>query len=51
MGLQSRFRWIVRPGSDLYVVYNHNWLENVIADRFSTLDKRFASKVLYTHRF
>ena len=51
MGLQSRFRWIVRPGSDLYVVYNHNWLENPIADRFSTLDKRFASKVLYTHRF
>jgi hypothetical protein len=35
----------------VYVVYNHNWLENAIADRFSTLDKRFASKVLYTHRF
>jgi hypothetical protein len=51
MGWQSRFRWIVRPGSDLYVVYTHNWLEDPIADRFATLDRRAASKVLYTHRF
>ena len=50
-GLQSRFRWILRPGNDLYVVYTHNWLENPVLDRFSTLDRRLASKVLYTHRF
>jgi hypothetical protein len=51
LGWQSRYRWIVRPGSDVYVVYTHNWLENPVADRFSTLDQRFATKVLYTHRF
>jgi len=50
-GWQSRFRWIVKPGNDLYVVYTHNWLEDPVRDRFATLDRRFASKVLYTHRF
>ena len=51
LGWQSRFRWIVKPGNDLYVVYTHNWLENPIDGRFSSLDRKFASKMLYTHRF
>jgi hypothetical protein len=51
LGWQSRYRWIVRPGNDLYVVYTHNWVEDPVRDRFATLDRRAASKVLYTHRF
>ena len=51
LGWQSRFRWILTPGNDLYVVYTHNWLEEPQLNRFSTLDKRLASKVLYTYRF
>jgi hypothetical protein len=51
LGWQSRFRWIVRPGNDLYVVYTHNWEEDLLRDRFDTLDKRLASKILYTYRF
>jgi hypothetical protein len=51
MGWQSRFRWILKPGNDLYVVYTHNWLEDPTLDRFATLDRRAASKVLYTQRF
>ena len=51
LGWQSRFRWIVRPGNDLYVVYTHNWVEDPTLDRFATLDRLAASKVLYTHRF
>ena len=51
LGWQSRFRWIVKPGSDLYFVYTHNWVDNPLEHRFSTLDRRAASKVLYTHRF
>jgi len=51
MGWQSRFRWIVRPGNDLYLVYTHNWLEDPALDRFVSLDRRAASKVLYTQRF
>jgi hypothetical protein len=51
LGWQSRFRWIVRPGSDLYFVYTHNWLDDPLQNRIYTLDRRAASKVLYTHRF
>ena len=46
MGWQSRFRSIVRPGNDLYVVYTHNWQEDQTLDRFASLDRRAASKVL-----
>ena len=51
LGWQGRFRWILTPGSDLYVVYTHNWLEQPLRDRFETLDRRLASKILYTYRF
>ena len=51
LGWQSRFRWILKPGSDLYVVYTHNWKDDPSLDRFSTLDRRAASKILYTYRF
>ncbi len=51
LGWQSRFRWILRPGNDLYFVYNHNWQENRQFDRFDTVDRRVASKIIYTHRF
>ena len=47
MGWQSRFRWIVSPGNDVYVVYTHKLAEEPLFNRFSTLDKRFASKILY----
>jgi hypothetical protein len=51
VGWQSRFRWILTPGNDLYVVYTHNWVEEPLLERFATLDRRLASKVLYTYRF
>jgi len=51
LGWQSRFRWIVRPGSDLYFVYVHNWLDDPLQRRFASLDRRASSKALYTHRF
>ncbi len=51
LGWQSRFRWIMTPGNDLYVVYTHNWRDDPLLDRFSTLDNRLASKILYTYRF
>jgi hypothetical protein len=54
LGWQMRFRWIQRPGNDLFFVYTHNWQE--LADlagprRFETLDNRAATKVVYTLRF
>jgi hypothetical protein len=53
IGWQSRFRWIVRPGNDIYVVYTHNWRDEPLDNtrRFQTLDQRAASKVIYTLRF
>jgi len=51
IGWQSRFRWILRPGTDLYVVYTHNWLDDPLDNRIYTLDRRAASKFLYTQRF
>jgi DNA-binding transcriptional ArsR family regulator len=51
LGWQSRFRWIVKPGSDLYFVYVHNWLDDPLRNRFASLDRRASSKALYTHRF
>jgi hypothetical protein len=51
LGWQTRFRWTLQPGNDVFVVYTHNWLDDDRADRFRTLDRRGAAKVVYTHRF
>ena len=50
-GWQSRFRWIMRPGNDLYIVYTHNWLDDPLLAQFSTQDRRLSTKALYTYRF
>ncbi len=50
VGWQARFRWIVQPGNDLFFVYTHNWFEGDEVDRFSTLDRRAATKINYTRR-
>jgi hypothetical protein len=52
LGWQSRFRWIVQPGNDIFFVYTHNWLDPVDPSaRFSTFDRRAAAKAVYTKRF
>ena len=53
LGWQSRFRWIVRPGNDIFIVYTHNWIDDSLDpnDRFRTLDRRGAAKAVYTRRF
>ncbi len=49
LGLNTRLRWIITPGSDLFLVYNHNWLQQ--DTRFNTLQRTATSKISYTHRF
>ena len=53
LGWQSRFRWILTPGNDLYVVYSHNWLDDPLdpVDGFQGLDRSLATKFVFTHRF
>ncbi len=50
LGWQSRLRWILRPGNNLYFVYAHNWLEIPGTD-WVTLDRSATTKLTYTHRF
>jgi hypothetical protein len=51
IGWQSRFRWILKPGNDLYVVYTHNWMDDPLQNRIYSLDRRAASKFMYTYQF
>lgn len=52
IGTNTRFRWIITPGTDLFFVYNHNWKENPALDkRFFTIQQGGAMKVVYTYRF
>ena len=49
LGLQSRFRWILKPGNDLFVVVNRGW-ERELGDRFRPVSNRFSLKFQYTFR-
>ncbi len=49
LGINNRFRWIVRPGNDLFIVYNHNWQDSM--DRWRTLNSAATIKASFTHRF
>ena len=57
LGLFGRFRWIVRPGSDLYLVYTHILQDRPVVPEdpretgLVTLERRAAIKLNYTHRF
>jgi hypothetical protein len=59
LGWQARFRWILTPGNDVFIVYTHNWIDsadpldplNPHTSHFRTLDRRTAAKVVYTKRF
>jgi hypothetical protein len=50
LGFQSRFRWIIQPGSDLFVVLNRGWYRTFDRSYVSTLD-RCTIKLAYTFRF
>ena len=49
LGLNNRFRYTITPGSDIFFVYNHNWVDEM--DRFRTTSNAGILKVTYTHRF
>lgn len=49
-GLQSRLRWILTPGNEFFVVFNHAWQENQF-DRFEAAQTRSRVKFNYTLRF
>jgi hypothetical protein len=57
LGWQSRFRWILTPGTDFYFVYTRNWRDFGLREPgaglhgFATQDRRVSTKFIYTHRF
>jgi hypothetical protein len=50
VGWQLRFRWIQKPGNDVYFIWTQNWFEEDETG-FRTLDRRGAAKIVRTIRF
>jgi hypothetical protein len=50
IGIQSRLRWILKPGNEFFVVINHSWQENAL-NRFESDQTRFRIKLNYAFRF
>src|SRR6185295_17633173 len=50
-GLQSRFRWILQPGNDLFVIINRGWQRTLNESRFEPVFDRASAKLQYTIRF
>jgi hypothetical protein len=53
LGWQSRVRWTVRPGDDLFFVVNQGWIRDEADDgrlRFTAQDRRVSAKVQYVFR-
>jgi hypothetical protein len=48
LGWQSRFRWITKPGNDIFFVYTHNWTDRIT---LQTLDRKGSIKIVRTVRF
>jgi hypothetical protein len=48
LGFQSRFRWILKPGNDLFLVYNRGWLDQ--DDSLVPYFERGSLKFQYTFR-
>ena len=51
VGWQLRFRWIQKPGNDLFFIWTQNWLDFEKGTRLQTLDRRGAAKIVRTFRF
>jgi hypothetical protein len=50
LGLQSRLRWRIRPGSDLFVVYNRGFVREEDGTYRGYFD-RGSAKVQHTFRW
>ncbi|MGE0405769.1 MAG: DUF5916 domain-containing protein [Candidatus Korobacteraceae bacterium] len=52
LGWQSRVRWTLQPGNDLFIVFSQGWIQDPAARyEFVAQDRRLATKFQYTLRF
>jgi hypothetical protein len=50
LGVQSRFRWILKPGSDLFLVLNRGWYRQEQDNRYVRVFDKGTVKLQYTFR-
>ncbi len=48
-GINSRFRWIIKEGNELFLIYNEGWTD--VLDRWTSLYRKAQFKIQYTFRF
>ena len=52
LGWQSRVRWTLQPGNDLFFAFNQGWIEQDDRSlRFRTQDSKVSAKFQYSFRF
>ncbi len=54
LGWQSRIRWILEPGRDVFFVFSQGWIHEERPDgrrRFQAVDRGVTAKLQYTFRF
>jgi hypothetical protein len=52
MGWQSRVRWTLQPGNDVFVAFNQGWIREDGGNlRFRTQDSKVSAKFQYSFRF
>ncbi|MDQ3624644.1 MAG: hypothetical protein M3463_19525 [Verrucomicrobiota bacterium] len=49
LGFNSRLKWIVQPGNDIYLVFNKSF--DVEDGRFRSSSSEIATKLVWTFRF
>jgi hypothetical protein len=54
LGWQSRIRWTLQPGNDLFIAFNQGWVQEEGDNRnlrFRAADSRVSAKFQYSYRF
>jgi hypothetical protein len=52
LGWQSRVRWTLQPGNDLFIAFNQGWIHEEGDDlRFKAQDSKLSTKFQYSFRF
>jgi hypothetical protein len=52
LGWQSRARWILRPGNDVFLVFGQSWIQDPNGGyRFTPQESKVSAKVQYTFRY
>jgi hypothetical protein len=53
LGWQSRLRWTLQPGNDLFFAFNQGWIQEAdgVGRRFRAEDSKLSAKFQYSFRF